>query len=64
LLTNKDGKQEAKQDDDEREAGEHGVPNRWKQWPDASLAGYLNSVTCGPATCQGGRGTWVIHPGA
>jgi hypothetical protein len=38
LLTNKDGKQEAKQDDDEREAGEHGVPNRWKQWPDPSLA--------------------------
>jgi hypothetical protein len=53
LLTNKAGKQKAKQDDDEREAGEHGVPNRRKQWPDASLAGYLNSLTRGPGACQG-----------
>src|SRR5215213_647853 len=28
LLTNKDGKQEAKDDDEEREAGAHGIPNR------------------------------------
>jgi hypothetical protein len=27
LLTDNDGKQEAKQDDEEREAGEHGIPN-------------------------------------
>ena len=55
-LTNKDGKQEAKKDDDEREAEAHAIlrEDRWCAGP--TRAGEVFSLTRGPEGCQEGGG--------
>jgi len=50
LLTNKDGKQEAK-DDDEHEVEQHAV-----FWSRDGVADYLDSLTGDRVSCQGAGG--------